>query len=200
MRAQRSKKSLIFIMFFNAFHVIALSSFRRSKTAPGAPKGKNRPIPFGKRIFLTYPPLRLSHRPRRSKRPPRSPQDGPRGPQDGSKTAQESSKMAPRRPQDGPRGAQEASKTAAGRLQEPSWFRDLSREPPGSLPDPPGRPLNASGSDFHVEMLASNKDQKTIQGSIQAVSKFNSLSTNPQGPINASRDLGGQWQRAKPLR
>ena len=127
-------------------------------------------------------------------------QDAPKQPQDGPGRPPDASKTAPRRPQDGPRGAKEASKTAPGRLQEPSWLPDLSREPPGSLPDPPGRPLEASGSDFHVEMLASNKDQKTIQGSIQAVSKFDSLSTHPQGPINASRVLGGRWQRAKPLR
>ena len=144
---------------------------------------------------------RANRAPRRPQDGPRTAQDGPKTAQDGPKTAQEGSKTAPRRPQDGPRGAQEASKTVSGRLQEPSWLPDLSREPPGSLPDPPGRPPEASGSGFHVEMLASNKDHnKNIKGSIQAVSKINSLSTNPQGPINASRVLGGRRQRAKPFR
>ena len=107
---------------------------------------------------------------------PRRPQDAPRGAQQASKTrfshilscacaragkvGFQGAQDGPGRPQDGPRGAQDASKTAPGRLQEPSWLPDLSREPPGSLPDPPGRPPEASGSDFHVEMLASNKDQK----------------------------------------
>ena len=161
-----------------------LSAFRRLKMAQEAPK-----------IALRSP----TRPPRWSQDGPRGPQEGPKTAQEGPKTAQEGFKTAPRRPQDGPRGAKEASKTAPGRLQEPSWLPDLSREPPGSLPDPPGRPLEASGSDFHVEMLASNKDQKTIQGSIQAVSKFNSLSTKPQGPIHASRVPGGRRQRAKPF-
>eukprot|EP00959_Pyramimonas_sp_CCMP1952_P012012 253742-Pyramimonas_sp.AAC.1 len=34
----KRQKYLIFSVFFNVFHVIAFSSFRRSKTAPGAPK------------------------------------------------------------------------------------------------------------------------------------------------------------------
>ena len=122
---------------------------------------------------------RANRAPRRPQDGPRTAQDGPKTAQDGPKTAQEGSKTAPRRLQGGPRGAQEASKTAPGRLQEPSWLPDLSREPPGSLPDPPGRPLEASGNDFHVEMLASNKDQKNHPG-------FNPGSFQVQFLINKS--------------
>ena len=54
-------KSLIFIVFFNVFHVIAFSSFRRSKTAPGPQR----------------PPQDA----------PRGPQEGPKTAQEGLKTA-----------------------------------------------------------------------------------------------------------------
>ena len=152
---------------------------RDSKRAPGGPK----------------------RAPRRPQDGPRTAQDGPKTAQDGPKTAQEGSKTAPRRPQDGPRGAKEASKTAPGRLQEPSWLPDRSRISPGSLlgasrtlPEGFWRPL---GVIFMSKCWPPTRTQKTIQGSIQAVSKINSLSTNPQGPINASRVPGGRWQRGR---
>ena len=112
----KKPKSLIFIVFFSVFRVLAFSGCRHSKTAqeasniaPRGPQeapralredlqeGPKRPKPLFFNVFsvfFAFPRFRASDTPRLPKKPPTSLQEGPRGPQQASKTAQEGAKTA----------------------------------------------------------------------------------------------------------
>ena len=126
----KKQTTLMFIVVCSsAVHVIAVSSIRRSKTAPRAPKSA----------------------PRRPERPPKGSQDGPRGPQNGFKKRVGQPKIVPRQPQERPnrsnihrqfdqaarRGPQGAP---IGLREAPRGPQDAPKQPPKGLKTASNRP------------------------------------------------------------
>ena len=82
---------------------------RRPKRAP---RGKNRPIPYGKLTFSAFSGFPSPTRPRRPHKPPRSPQDAPTRAPRRPQTAPGRPQRRPRRPKRHARQPQEPPKTA----------------------------------------------------------------------------------------
>ena len=104
-------KSLISICFFDAFCLLTISCFQRSKTAEEAPKTAPRP----------------------PKRPPRRPQDGPRRPEDCPRGAQDGPRPPRNRPKMGPRAG------AGGPQRPPRGLQNPPEAP--NKPQTPERPI-----------------------------------------------------------
>ena len=98
-----------------------------------ATRSKNRPIPFGKCIFLAYSPPACSQRPRRPKRLPRRPRRPPGGLQDGPRRAQD----GPRDPLDSPRESQDRPKRGPRAGQPSSNFEPSAPRGPQEAPRGP---------------------------------------------------------------
>ena len=120
-----------------------------------APRGQNRPIPFGKRTFSACTTFRFSDAPRRLKTPPRPPQDGPRGPQEAPKRpkrAPRRPKRRPRRPKGAPKKREQIPKDAhRGPQQAPAPQEAQNR--PHEKPQQPPRGFKTASDEHSTGLL-----------------------------------------------